>query len=160
MSKFYRLMGVEAKFDADHHFSTSWLLPPLYLACLRALIAVYAFVVIIAVLCHDGTLPGPSEAERSFSYFTNLTYWGIAFYFVCSAVHTLTYVRYGSALLERWPRPLQAMHSVFYTTIITFPFLVTLVFWIVLYDGTWFSIEFNAWSNVRDCARIPIRLYA
>lgn len=88
-------------------------------------------------------------ARHSFSYFTNLTYWGLAFYFFFSALHTVSYVRTGSPLLSRWPRPLQALHSFFYTTVVTFPVLVTVVFWAILYSGPWFPVTFNAWSNVR-----------
>ena len=39
------------------------------------------------------------------------------------------------------------MYSLFYTTIVTFPFLVTIVYWVVLYKS-WFTIEFTAWENI------------
>ena len=78
-----------------------------------------------------------------------MTYWGLAFYFFFSALHTWSYARTGSPLLSRWPRPLQALHGFFYTTVVTFPILVTVVFWAILYSGPWFPVTFNAWSNVR-----------
>lgn len=37
MSKPYRLMGVEAPFDPDYRFETSWILPPWILFACRAL---------------------------------------------------------------------------------------------------------------------------
>ena len=30
----------------------------------------------------------------------------------------------------------------------TFPFLVTIVYWVILYKNPWFKSEFQAWSNV------------
>lgn len=54
-----------------------------------------------------------------------LTYWGIAFYFLFAALHTLSLVTMSMPFLNRWPRPLQALHGFFYTTIVTYPFLVT-----------------------------------
>jgi hypothetical protein len=83
-----------------------------------------------------------------FSYFTILTYWGLAFYFLIAAIHTLTYARTGAPLLDRFPRPLQALHAFYYTTVTTFPPLVTIVYWVLLYKAPWFPEEFNAWSNV------------
>jgi hypothetical protein len=91
-------------------------------------------------------------ARDEFSYFTILTYWGLGFYFLVSSVHTFTYARTGNALLDRLPRPLQALHAAFYTTIVTYPFIVTAVYWGVLYSGTWFTETFNAWSNVSQHA--------
>lgn len=77
-----------------------------------------------------------------------LTYWGLTFYFLVSALHTFTYARTGTPLLSRFPRPLQALHSAFYTTIVVYPFLVTVVYWAVLYSGAWFPTVFAGWSNV------------
>lgn len=81
-----------------------------------------------------------------------LTYWGIAFYFLASSAHTLTYAVTGRPLLERFPRPLQALHSLFYTTVVVYPFIVTIVYWARLYSGTWFPDVFGAWSNVSQHA--------
>lgn len=44
---------------------------------------------------------------------------------------------------------MQALHAVYYTTVVTFPILVTIVFWGVLYESPWFPVRFDAWSNVR-----------
>ena len=150
MASFYHLMGVrEDDFNLSHRFVISWLLPPTLLAILRGLVALYAFTTIFFILGWQGAHGLAEENEGELSYFTSLTFWGIAFYFTISAVHTALYARRGYAPLDRWPRPLQALHSLFYTTIVTFPFLVTIVFWVILYSGSWFSAEFDAWSNVR-----------
>jgi hypothetical protein len=44
------------------------------------------------------------------------------------------------------------MHSLFYSTVITYPFLVTVIYWGVLYKGPWFPEQFNAWSNISQHA--------
>jgi hypothetical protein len=95
---------------------------------------------------------GPTAAGQSFSYFTVLTYWGIAFYFLFASIHTFTYARHGTPALNRWPRLLQVLHSFFYTTIVTFPFLVTIVFWAILYVGPWYKDKYDAWSNISQHA--------
>lgn len=150
MTKFYHLMGVrEDDFTLSHRFVTSWLLPPTFLAILRGLIALYALTTIFFVYGWQETHGLAEENKRELSYFTNLTFWGIACYFTISAFHTAFYARRGHAPLDHWPSLLQALHSLFYTTIVTFPFLVTIVFWLILYDRPWFPVEFTAWSNVR-----------
>ena len=54
--------------------------------------------------------------------------------------------------MQSWPRPLQAAHSLYFTTIITFPILVTAVFWAILYSGHWSFMVFDGWSNVSQHA--------
>jgi hypothetical protein len=55
-------------------------------------------------------------------------------------------------LLDRFPRPLQALHSAFYTTVVVYPFIVTIVYWALLYTGTWFAETYGGWSNVSQHA--------
>lgn len=86
--------------------------------------------------------------RQSFSYFTVLCFWGEAFYFAVASIHTFTYALRTRPLLDCFPRPLQALHSLFYTTIVTYPFLVTIVYWGVLYSNPWYAKEFDAWSNI------------
>ncbi|KAM0441217.1 hypothetical protein ACHAPT_000523 [Fusarium lateritium] len=141
----------EGLWDPSNRFETSWLLNPWLLFACRALISVYAFVTrffIIGWTCTHSSLGGCTEVRHSFSYFTILTYWGIAFYFAVAALHTLTYALRARPLLDSLPRPLQALHALFYSTIVTYPFLVTIVYWVVLYKGVWFTVTFSAWSNV------------
>ncbi|RDL33299.1 Uncharacterized protein BP5553_08738 [Venustampulla echinocandica] len=137
--------------DPSHRFETSWLLPPWVLFACRAAISLYAFVVLLFVIGweasnHDGY--DINDVNNSFSYFTVLTYWGIAFYFLIAAIHTFSYaLNGGTPLLNRFPRPLQALHHLFWSTIITYPFLVTIVFWVILYSPP-FDTNFALWSNV------------
>jgi hypothetical protein len=95
---------------------------------------------------------GPTVVGESFSYFTILTYWGLAFYFLFASIHTFTYARHGTPALNRWPRLLQVLHSLFYTTIIVFPFLVTIVYWAYIYPGSWYPLRYDAWTNISQHA--------
>ncbi|QUC16900.1 uncharacterized protein UV8b_01141 [Ustilaginoidea virens] len=141
--------------DPSRRFETSWLLPPWALFACRALISLYVFTTLFFVLgylCAHPSAGACAAARRSFSYFTVLTYWGLGFYFLFAAVHTLTYARRGRPLLDAFPRPLQALHSLLYTTVVTLPWLVTVVYWGVLHKGPWFAADFEAWRNVSQHA--------
>ncbi|KAK4230686.1 hypothetical protein QBC38DRAFT_507274 [Podospora fimiseda] len=136
--------------DPTHRFETSWLVSPWVLFFCRALISLYAFTTLVFILiwrCINAD-EHCVASQNQFTYFTSLTYWGIGFYFLFAAVHTFTYARTGVPLLDRFPRPLQTLHSAFYTTIIVYPFVVTIVYWARLYDGKWWPEVFEGWSNV------------
>lgn len=143
--------------DPSRRYETSWLLPPwLFFAC-RALFSLYAFTDLFFTLawaCTHDAVGGCQTARRSFSYFTVLTYWGLAFYLAVAAAHTLSYMlRSGrDSLLARLPRPLQALHALFYTSVVTLPFLVTIVYWSILYAGRGFPSTYDAWSNASEHA--------
>ena len=115
---------------------------------MQSFYAFFTLIFILAYKCADTANGGCKQSQDEFSYFTVLTYWGLAFYFALSALHTFTYWRTGTPLLDRFPRLLQALHSLLYTTIVTYPFLVTAVYWGVLYEGPWFPRAFDGWSNV------------
>ncbi|KIH88425.1 hypothetical protein SPBR_07740 [Sporothrix brasiliensis 5110] len=147
--------STDEPWDPSHRFVTSWLLPPAVLAVLRGLFSLYIFVTLLFVIaweCRHVGLGGCAAAGDEFSYFTVLTYWGLAFYFAVAAVHTATYARTGSALLDRFPRVLQQAHGLLYSTIAVFPFIVTAVYWGKLYAGAWFPLPFDAWRNVSQHA--------
>jgi len=127
---------------------SQWLLPPLALAWVRLLLSLYAFVTIFVIFGWDDAQHNSILVRQSFSYFTDLAYYGLAFYFLFSGLHTFLYARNGGSWLQSWPRPLRAAHSLYFTTIITFPILVTAVFWAVLYNGHWSPMVFNGWSNI------------
>ncbi|KAK3694688.1 hypothetical protein B0T22DRAFT_533691 [Podospora appendiculata] len=140
--------------DPSHRFETSWILSPWALFFCRALFSLYIFTTLVFILvwyCVNGATHCTASQDE-FSYFTTLTYWGLGFYFLAAATHTFTYARSGVALLDRFPRPLQALHSAFYTTIVVYPFVVTIVFWGRLYSGHWFTVAFEGWSNVSQHA--------
>jgi hypothetical protein len=116
--------GSRGDFDALR-FATSWIVPPAALFAVRAIIALFIFITLFTVLGLDT----PEGARHSFSYFTVLTFWGLGFYFTFAAIHTGSYWLKGRPLLDEWPRALQIAHSMYYSTITAFPFVVTLVFW-------------------------------
>ena len=63
-------------------------------------------------------------------------------------MHTFSYALHGGTpLLNRLPRPLQGLHYLFYSTVTTYPFLVTIVFWSILYTSP-FDTTFDLWSNI------------
>ncbi|KAI1104594.1 hypothetical protein F4804DRAFT_332131 [Jackrogersella minutella] len=143
--------------DPTFRFETSWLLPPYVLFALRALMSIYAFTTLlfnIGYECAHAELGGCWQAAAGFSFFTILTYWGLAFYLAFAALHTFTYARTSSPLLNQWPRPLQALHALFYSSVTAFPFLVTIVYWAILYPygEAWFPTVYAAWSNVSQHA--------
>lgn len=115
--------GSKEPFDAVR-FASSWLFSPTVLCILRAAFSVYIFGCIIAFLVLSGQ-ESPSETGYFFSYFTNLTFFGLAFYFAFAALHSGSYARTGTPMLARWPKFLQVLQSIFYSTITVFPFLVT-----------------------------------
>ena len=130
MKPFHDLLGAPGPFDPTERYATSWLLPPLFLGCLRLLFSLYAFVTTFFTFGWNDSHHASQAVRQSFSYFTNLTYWGLAFYFLFSGVHTLSYMHTGRSWLKGWPWPLQAAHAIFYTTVVTLPILVTAVFWV------------------------------
>src|SRR5690242_5750020 len=105
MSRFFTLMGVKHPFDKSHRFVTSWLFPAPLLASIRLFFALYAFT---AIFVRWGLRP--AAIGGSFSYFTQLTYFGLAFYFLFAGFHGLYYSMRGVTLLERWGRILQMLH--------------------------------------------------
>lgn len=107
---------------------TSWILPPLALFALRAFLSCYAFLVIFFVLGWDSTHGDAKDARESFSYFTDLGYWGLAFYFAVAAAHTGSYTLTGRPWLASWPAVLRWLHSAFYATVTVYPFIVTGMF--------------------------------
>ncbi|KAJ5390828.1 uncharacterized protein N7496_001896 [Penicillium cataractarum] len=143
------LFGAEPNTDALHRFETSWLLSPTILAGLRGLIALYIFTTIIVIWAWYGTHDDRIAIGQSFSYFTWLTYWGLGFYHLFAAIHTACYARTGrSVLFDRWPRACRALHGLLYATITTFPFLVTIVFWGILFKPPFYKETFPGWSNI------------
>ncbi|KAK4994205.1 hypothetical protein LTR66_005719 [Elasticomyces elasticus] len=130
-------------------FTTSWLVSPSLLSILRASISLYAFVVLLTIIGYDRSRGADATVRRSFSYFTVLTYWGLAFYFTFAAAHTASYALAGRSYLQRWPVALQRLHAVFYCTITVYPFLVTIVFWSVLSYRA-LKTRYSTWSNISE----------
>lgn len=70
-----------------------------------------------------------------------------------AAAHTLVYARTGRPLLlARLPRPLPALHALLYSSVVTLPLVVTLVYWPLLFRPPWFPRAFDAWRNLSEHA--------
>lgn len=154
-----------AGFDPEYNFFRSRFLPPMALACIRALISLYCFTTMVVCYSylakhistntlHDVNIDSYTlyvdkhGIQQSFSFFTYLTYWSLGFYFAISSFHTFCYAIKGQTWLHKWPKPLQLLHSFYYTTVTVFPFLVTIVFWGTMYSGPWPKGRFEQWINI------------
>lgn len=104
---------------------TSWILPVWLLCAVRAACSIYAFFTLFYIIGYRIAIGQGEAVRQSFSYFTVLGYWGLAFYFAFAALHTASYALRGRALLQSWPSSLKYLHSVFYATVTIFPCIVT-----------------------------------
>jgi hypothetical protein len=149
MVPMYEILGVPADGFRSRPFTTSWLLPPYILAAIRLTISMYiatsisyayiyfAHHLVTFHLQDVGIKPitfrvGAEGIRQSFSYFTYISFWSQSFYFFFASMHTFVAARRGTSWLHGWPRYLQAAHTVLYTCVTTFPFLVSSVYWYVL----------------------------
>ncbi|KAA8892927.1 hypothetical protein FN846DRAFT_595758 [Sphaerosporella brunnea] len=152
MSKFFKLFNVSTPFDGTNRFQTSYLFAPMVLAIIRLTISTYIFTTLVYRLVRAG-IWSPADVRSHWSYFTNLTYWGQGFYFMFAGFHTFVYARKGIAPLQKWPRILQLLHGVLYTTVCTYALVVTIVYWALIApdsapgDGPFASV-FSTWSNI------------
>ncbi|EFE40052.1 conserved hypothetical protein [Trichophyton verrucosum HKI 0517] len=149
MRSFMSLMGADPSQDHLHAFETSWLFSPFVLGCIRAAFSLYAFVTIFFIIGWRAVHHQVDNMKDMFVYFTNLSYWGVAFYFLFAAIHSFVYARTGrSVFFDKAPRFLRALHSLLYSSIIILPIIVTILYWTLLFGGPWFPEVFEAWSNV------------
>jgi hypothetical protein len=143
------LIGANPSHDQLRPFETSCLLSPDIFAALRGLFALYIFTTIFFIYGWEGTHDDSDAIGTSFSYFTWLNFWGMGFYFLVASIHTLCYARTGrSVIFDRLPRFFRALHSLYYACVTTYPFLVLIVYWSILYSPPWFPVVFDAWQNL------------
>lgn len=140
-------LGVSTPFDPNHKLVTSPWLPPVVLAAIRMTIAIYTLTTLLTVVIYESTVL--HDSQSFLSYFTDLTNIGLCAYFWASGVQSVAYILNGqkSYPLQRWPRFLQFLHVLLFSTISTFPFVVTAVFWSVLATPETFKVRYSAWSN-------------
>ncbi|KAI6044599.1 hypothetical protein EDC04DRAFT_2561195 [Pisolithus marmoratus] len=124
-------------------------LPPSVLGTVRALLAVYTLIAAVVILGLDTAVydRGPSYL----CYFTSLSYIGLCAYFWASGVQTIAFARTERRIcypLQKWPRPLQLMHVLLYTSVAVYPLIVTIVFWTLLSSPQSLNGTYNAWSNI------------
>ncbi|OAL55624.1 hypothetical protein IQ07DRAFT_607929 [Pyrenochaeta sp. DS3sAY3a] len=157
-------LDTTAGFDPSHTFVRSHFVSPLVLACVRLLLSVYSFTTIITCytwLAHKTATISLKDVNigsytiqqsdaaigQSFSFFTYLTFWSLGFYFLVSSIHTFMYAFRQRTWLHSWPKPLQLAHSLYYSSVTSFPFLVTIVFWGTMNSG-WPAGRFEQWINI------------
>ncbi|KAG1717492.1 hypothetical protein EDB19DRAFT_1653345 [Suillus lakei] len=158
----YEWFGVSAPFDPACRLVTSPFFSPLSLGALRLLFAIYSLVTTITQtpdLAWPNKRSDPEPCDWScypsiFSYFTDLSYIGLVAYFWASSIQTIVFVLRGQKAypLQKWPRILQLLHILLYTTITIFPIIVTVVFWALLASSSTFSTQYSVWSNVSQHA--------
>jgi len=138
----YEAFGVSSPFDPTFHYVSSPILPPIVLGALRLLFAVYTLVTDILTLADN--------PNSYLSYFTDLTYIGLTAYFWAAGVQTIAFVlrRRKSYPLQTWPRFLQLLHVILYSTVTVFPIIVTVVYWTLIANSTTFATRFKSWSAI------------
>ncbi|KAH4040888.1 hypothetical protein HBI25_143040 [Parastagonospora nodorum] len=151
-------------FDPNKTFVRSQFVSPIVLASIRAILSLYSFVAII--ICYAWLAKNTATISlkdvnigsytiqqsnaaigQSFSFFTYLTFWSLGFYFLVSSVHTFVFAFQQQTWLQKWPKAFQLAHSLYYSTITCFPFLVTIVFWGTMNSG-WPAGRFEQWMNL------------
>ncbi|KAI6026438.1 hypothetical protein PISMIDRAFT_92093 [Pisolithus microcarpus 441] len=146
----YASFGVSTPFDRSFTLVTSPLpfLPPSVLGAVRVLLAVYTLLVIVVILGLETTVY--DSGSSYLSYFTSLSYIGLCAYFWASGVQTIAFARARRICypLQKWPRPLQLMHALLYTSIVVYPIIVTIVFWSLLSSPQTLEGTYNAWGNI------------
>ena len=171
----YKRLGVTVTGFSSEPFVTSWFLPTYALASIRAFLSAYCFTTIFYswswFATHHVTFHlqdigidpitfsmGVEAIGRSFSYFTYLSYWGLAFYFAFAAMHTFVKAKRHNTWLDKWhqsatwlddwPLSLQILHSILYSSIVCLPFLVSAIYWASMWVGPWFKQDFDSWSAI------------
>ncbi|KAG6888357.1 hypothetical protein C0995_009050 [Termitomyces sp. Mi166 len=147
----YFHLGARTPFDPNATHVTSPLVSPLVLAQARLVLASYTLFTLVFTLVWSAVRD--HDAPGFFSYFTHLTYIGLCAYFFAAGVQTFAFSRSSdtsssSYPLQKWPRPLQALHVLLQVTITTFPIVVTVVFWALLASPEIFEDAETAWSNI------------
>jgi hypothetical protein len=154
----------ESGFDPQKTFVRSHFVSPLVLASIRAILSIYSFTTIITcyawLACKTATIglkdvnigsytiqQSDAAIGQSFSFFTYLTFWSLGFYFLVSSVHTFVFAFRQRTWLDNWPKLLQLAHSLYYSSVTSFPFLVTIVFWGTMNSG-WPAGRFEQWINI------------
>ncbi|PWN44194.1 hypothetical protein IE81DRAFT_321596 [Ceraceosorus guamensis] len=165
LSSFPAWLGLPAEhdevFDPQARFVTSYILPPWLLALIRTIFALYALVTLILDFVFGGA--------DQFAYFTVLSYSGITSWFLVSAFQGFTYthslarwhktftsshlptsdkLQYPQSWLsKKFARPLQFAHLLLWSTVATYPLILTIVFWSALSGGALDGLQ-RAWQNI------------
>lgn len=140
-SRWYQKLGVLSPFDPFDTLVTSPVFSPFALAIIRLVFAFYTLFTLVFIFAWDGIRTHTAGtyvvvSYRYFvvddlltifrcsllSYFTDLSYIGLCAYFWAAGVQSLFYVlrKERSFPLQRWPRALQFLHLLLFSTITSF----------------------------------------
>ncbi|KAG0217619.1 hypothetical protein BGX33_010016 [Mortierella sp. NVP41] len=117
------------RFEADR-IVTSNLVRPLTLAILRGTVCLYTIIVIISKWVTA------ESASVYLMFFTNLTYFGLCVYLVCSTIWSINYLRQPVSDRAAWLKSGSPwwgyLHWLLYSTVVTYHFIVPIVYWTML----------------------------
>ncbi|KAI1311952.1 hypothetical protein EDD11_003232 [Mortierella claussenii] len=142
--------GAVAKALRLDHFEpdrivTSNIVRPLTLAILRGILMLYTLIVIVTVWATS------KSAVGYLMYFTNLTYFGLAVYLVCSTIWSIGYLRQPVDERAQWLKDRSPWwgwaHWLLYSTVVTFHIIVPIVFWTMLSKGMEHMSTLGSWTN-------------
>jgi hypothetical protein len=77
-------------------------------------------------------------------YLAYLSFWALGFYFLISSTLTFLWTFRRRTWLETWPKSLHLAYSIYYSSITTFPLVVTTIFWATMNSG-WPAGRFEQW---------------
>ncbi|KAJ2918095.1 hypothetical protein MD484_g2315, partial [Candolleomyces efflorescens] len=136
-------MAPSHNFDSSAKYVTSYLFKPRTLAWIRLSLAVLTTGVLIFCIIFQAAVL--KNAQQFFSFFTNLSYFGLCGYFWASGYQSWKYSRAvqrerpgkpARYPLQSWHWIWQYLHALLYTTIVTFPLVVTIVYWGLIHTPT------------------------
>ncbi|KAJ1306278.1 hypothetical protein OPQ81_010981 [Rhizoctonia solani] len=153
----WTVLGVHTPFDPTCTLVTSHVFSPGVLAGIRLALAIYSLTALIVNIVYQAVVI--DTIDSFFSYFTNLTYIGLCSYMWAASIQTIAYAlhirrfrtRSGAQWeypLQRWPRILQFLHLLLWSTVTTFPFIVTIVYWVLLASSSTFATRYSSWNNI------------
>ncbi|KAG0222747.1 hypothetical protein B0O80DRAFT_46439 [Mortierella sp. GBAus27b] len=138
-----RLLRLD-NFEPDR-IVTSNIVRPRTLAILRGILCLYNLIVAISLWATT------KSASGYLMFFTNLTYLGLTFYLVCSSIWSIGYLRQPSHERAQWLKNRSSwwgwVHWLLYSTVVTFHFIVPVVYWTLLNAGKTFD-TLGTWQNV------------
>ncbi|KAG8861072.1 hypothetical protein FRC20_011527 [Serendipita sp. 405] len=152
--------GLHRPFDPGYRLVTSGLISPFALFLIRLLLAVWSVAASLAHIIYSQSVVKEYPFKQYFVYFTRLTYIGLTAYFCAAAFHSGFFVLSLRQLkkhevsrapwfpLQKWGKFLQFLHLTLFSSIITYPFIVTIVYWAFLADSETWSTPFKSWSNI------------
>ncbi|KAF8878257.1 hypothetical protein CPB85DRAFT_1342836 [Mucidula mucida] len=108
-------------------YVTSPFFSPTILGGIRFLYGLYALVTLVLYIVF-GWKGTNEDASSFFAIFAILSYFGVIAYFLTTGVHTFLYSR-GRFPLAEWARPLQFMHVWLLSSIVSFPLIITAMYY-------------------------------